>query len=52
MAKRMTDLAKERAEIQKQFDGYRAETGVNLVRLQEDAVAAQHSTHHSRLMRN
>jgi hypothetical protein len=31
----------EGAEIQQQFDAYRAETGVDSVRLREDAVAAQ-----------
>ncbi|KAI9449362.1 hypothetical protein BJY52DRAFT_1215953 [Lactarius psammicola] len=36
-----SDLAKELAEIQEQFDAYRAETGVDSVRLREDAVASQ-----------
>jgi nucleoprotein TPR len=36
-----SDLAKELAEIQEQFDMYRAEMGVDSVRLREDAVAAQ-----------
>jgi nucleoprotein TPR len=36
-----SDIAKELAEIQQQFDTYRAETGVDSVRLREDAVAAQ-----------
>ncbi|KAH8980106.1 hypothetical protein EDB92DRAFT_1901586 [Lactarius akahatsu] len=36
-----SDLAKELAEIQEQFDAYRAETGVDSVRLREDTVAAQ-----------
>jgi nucleoprotein TPR len=35
------DIAKELAEIQEQFNAYRAETGVDSVRLREDAVAAQ-----------
>ncbi|KAI9435095.1 hypothetical protein H4582DRAFT_2080017 [Lactarius indigo] len=35
------DLAKELAEIQEQFDAYRAETGVDSVRLREDTVTAQ-----------
>jgi nucleoprotein TPR len=36
-----SDIAKELAEIQQQFDTYRAETGVDSVRLREDTVAAQ-----------
>ena len=36
-----SELAKELAEIQQQFDVYRAETGVDSVRLREDTVAAQ-----------
>ncbi|KAH9056279.1 hypothetical protein EDB87DRAFT_1637584 [Lactarius vividus] len=36
-----SDLQKELAEIQEQFDAYRAETGVDSVRLREDTVAAQ-----------
>jgi nucleoprotein TPR len=36
-----SDIAKELAEIQEQFDAYRAETGVDSVRLREDAVVAQ-----------
>lgn len=36
-----SDIANELAEIQEQFDAYRAETGVDSVRLREDAVAAQ-----------
>ncbi|KAH9035766.1 hypothetical protein EDB85DRAFT_841962 [Lactarius pseudohatsudake] len=36
-----SDLAKDLAEIQEQFDVYRAETGVDSVRLREDTVAAQ-----------
>lgn len=36
-----SDIAEELAEIQQQFDTYRAETGVDSVRLREDAVAAQ-----------
>jgi len=36
-----SDIAKELAEIQEQFDAYRAETGVDSVRLREDAVIAQ-----------
>lgn len=36
-----SDLAKELAETQQQFDMYRAETGVDSVRLREDTVAAQ-----------
>ena len=36
-----SDIAKELEEIQQQFDAYRAETGVDSVRLREDAVAAQ-----------
>ncbi|KAH9974884.1 hypothetical protein BGW80DRAFT_1444514 [Lactifluus volemus] len=35
------DLAKELAEIQQQFDVYRAEMGVDSTHLREDAVAAQ-----------
>jgi hypothetical protein len=37
----VSDLAKELEEIQQQFYAYRAETGVDSVRLREDAVAAQ-----------
>jgi nucleoprotein TPR len=36
-----SDVAKELAEIQEQYDSYRAETGVDSVRLREDATAAQ-----------
>ena len=36
-----SDIAQELAEIQQQFDAYRAETGVDSVRLREDTVAAQ-----------
>ncbi|KAF8265884.1 hypothetical protein EI94DRAFT_1734451 [Lactarius quietus] len=36
-----SELAKELAEIQEQFDAYRAETGVDSVRLREDTVSAQ-----------
>jgi nucleoprotein TPR len=36
-----SDIAQELAEIQQQFDAYRAETGVDSVRLREDAVVAQ-----------
>ena len=36
-----SDIAKELAEIQQQFDAYRAETGVDSVRMREDAVVAQ-----------
>jgi len=36
-----SDIATELAEIQQQFDVYRAEMGVDSVRLHEDAVAAQ-----------
>jgi nucleoprotein TPR len=36
-----SDIPKELAEIQQQFDTYRAETGVDSVRLREDTVAAQ-----------
>ena len=36
-----SDIAKELAEIQEQFDTYRVETGVDSVRLRDDAVAAQ-----------
>lgn len=36
-----SDLAKELAEIQQQFDDYRAETSVDSVRRREDAVSAQ-----------
>jgi nucleoprotein TPR len=36
-----SDIAKELEEIQQQFDAYRAETGVDSVRIREDAVAAQ-----------
>jgi hypothetical protein len=32
----------EGAEIQQQFNAYRAETGIDSVRLRENAVAAQH----------
>jgi nucleoprotein TPR len=35
------DIAKELAEIQQQFDAYRAEIGVDPVRLREDAIASQ-----------
>ncbi|KAH8990434.1 hypothetical protein EDB86DRAFT_3080419 [Lactarius hatsudake] len=41
-----SDLAKELAEIQEQFDAYRAETGVDSVRLREDTVAAQREVAH------
>jgi hypothetical protein len=37
----VSDLAKELEEIQQQFYAYRTETGVDSVRLREDAVAAQ-----------
>ena len=36
-----SDIAKELAEIQQQFDDYRAEIGVDSVRLREEAVGAQ-----------
>jgi nucleoprotein TPR len=36
-----SDIAKELAEIQEQFDTYRVEMGVDSVRLRDDAVAAQ-----------
>lgn len=36
-----SDIAKELAEIQQQFDAYRAEIGVDSVRMREDAVVAQ-----------
>jgi len=36
-----SDIAKELAEIQQHFDAYRAETGVDSVRLHEEAVGAQ-----------
>jgi nucleoprotein TPR len=36
-----SDIAKELAEIQQQFDAYRAEIGVDPVRLREDAIASQ-----------
>lgn len=36
-----SDLAQELAETQLQFDAYRAETGIDSVRLREDTVAAQ-----------
>jgi nucleoprotein TPR len=36
-----SDISQELAEMQQQFDVYRAETGVDSVRLREDAVAAQ-----------
>ena len=36
-----SDITNELAEIQQQFDDYRAETSVDSVRLREDAVAAQ-----------
>lgn len=36
-----SEIAKELAEIQQQFDTYRTETGVDSVRLREDAIAAQ-----------
>jgi nucleoprotein TPR len=36
-----SDIADELAEIQEQFDAYRAETGVDSVRLREDTVTAQ-----------
>ena len=36
-----SDITDELAEIQQQFDAYRAETGVDSVRLREDALAAQ-----------
>ena len=41
-----SDLAKELAEIQEQFDAYRAEMGVDSVRLREDTVAAQREVAH------
>ncbi|KAH9977476.1 hypothetical protein BJV74DRAFT_946992 [Russula compacta] len=40
-AAKESDIAKDLVEIQQQFDVYRAETGVDSVRLREDAVAAQ-----------
>ena len=40
-AAKESDIAKELVEIQQHFDVYRAETGVDSVRLREDAVAAQ-----------
>ena len=36
-----SDVTKELAEIQEQFNTYRAETGVDSIRLREDTVAAQ-----------
>jgi nucleoprotein TPR len=36
-----SELVQELAEIQQQFDAYRAETGVDSVRLREDTVSAQ-----------
>ena len=36
-----SDLAQELAETQLQFDAYRAETGIDSVRLREDTVTAQ-----------
>ena len=36
-----SELVQELEEIQQQFDAYRAETGVDSVRLREDTVAAQ-----------
>jgi nucleoprotein TPR len=36
-----SELAQELAEITQQFDAYRAETGVDSVRLREDTVSAQ-----------
>ncbi|KAI0245946.1 hypothetical protein BJV78DRAFT_1286934 [Lactifluus subvellereus] len=36
-----SDIAKELTEIQQQFDTYRAEIGVDPVRLREDAIASQ-----------
>ncbi len=36
-----SDIAKELVEIQQQYDAYRAETGVDSVRLREDTVTAQ-----------
>ncbi|KAH9169938.1 hypothetical protein EDB89DRAFT_1980725 [Lactarius sanguifluus] len=41
-----SDLTKDLAEIQEQFDAYRAETGVDSVRLREDTVAAQREVAH------
>jgi hypothetical protein len=37
-----SDIVTELTEIQPQFDDYQAETSVNLVHLQKDAVTAQH----------
>jgi nucleoprotein TPR len=41
-----SDIAKELAEIQQQFDAYRVEIGVDSVRMREDAVVAQREVAH------